>query len=514
MTEGDIVTQNWKLILLTLLRKHADSVINLTKRVAQLTAGQYPLPAARIYTALDFLQTNDLVTLQSVSSSGSLTAHLRPAGEQFVQTHHSEWTTLKAALTQEKMRREQLLKSAVDAAVAAELAPFGTDPKSAQLQVTLVHELMPFAIREALAGGEVSAAAHAATLTFGDLNALAVHVLDRQPVRAMTHNADSAVTAHTALVETEADSELTATPAQSNLHHSLVGIRNIDIVSQNADVRVLPIVSSELTVHEAFTDFKSAYAGKLVQEGDEIHILPGQRTVNGELLSGRFHDAVVTVGIPMGFRGQVTIHNTRGNVGVLNLRQLDTLNVIADVGNVELVYLGVRYLDATSTRGDITLRGSNVTAATITADSGSPLVAQSVFTQLAVHCDTGEVKLRKLNVVDTIRLTAGHVNVLVTDVRARTITAQCAAGYLAGVAVSAETVDLAVMQGDVHYQIPTNLQATLRFTAGKKLQLPPELSELHHGNSRHVEGVLGTTPSQKMTLSAPAGDVIVELSPA
>ena len=494
-----------QLLLLDLMTEQTDTALGLSKRLNRLSQGAVHLSWTAVLANLQAMRQNELVVANTIRQRCVYV--LTAGGDHRLQQAGQQLQNLHTQLATQARTRDELIQQALKQTLQQQLQDFGQDDALNRCVDNLTGELLPGALKRAATGATAASIAQQTIAAAGDVRAVAALLLNRAPVRAAAEQSGQTDATAPALVD--ASGELARAHTQNELTHSLIGVRTILIESSGADVRVFPTNSNELRLREHFTHYLDEYAGSLVQEGEVLHVLPGARPTNSAGDAPMWGSALVTLGIPARFKGDVQIHNQAGNVGVLNLRSLDSLGITTDGGNVELIYLAARQLAVASTRGDVTLRGSNLHVAQLDLTSGSPLVEQSVFGRLQLRCGEGEARLRKLNVEGGIVINGGHVTARLQDLRAAHIQVQLTTGYLAASQLHAPTVTASLKQGDIMYQQAAEA-AQYTLTASDAIATPANFTTTVTNGDHQKSGHLGTKPQAAITLSAEDGSVHLE----
>lgn len=500
MAESILTSNNAQLLLLDLIAQQVDTSLNLTQRLNRLSQGADFCSWEKVVATIQDMAHAELVT---ASTEHHLCLYvLTSGGDAAVRAASQQLQSLHSHLAQLASKRDAAIEQSLAARIADQLQAFGDDAELSRCRAQLTAELLPLALTHAATGDSPTDIAQQTLTVAGDVRKIAAQLLGRAPVQVTAGEQAQSTTTVPAL--TDASGELAAAHTQNEFDHGLVGISTIVIEAQSTDVRVFPTSSNELRVREHFARYLDEYAGRIAQEGQTLHVLPGARPASAAAAWGT---ALVTVGVPARFKGSVQIHTASGNIGVLNLRNLDSLGITNKLGNTELVYLATRQLAVTSTRGDVTLRSSNIQAADLDLESGSPLVEQSVFNQLRVHCGEGEVLLRKLNVENAVELQGGHITARLQDLRASAIRVHGTAGYLSASKVSAPVVKMMLEQGDIMFKQSDHVGGQFKLTASGVITTPDHFAGDVGAAEHQQTGYLAGNSAAQVELTAGDGSV-------
>ena len=505
MVEALLTAAQEKLVLLDLIAQRTDTALNLTTRFNRLSQGAVRHEWVDLLAVLQGMARSGLVTANTVDDRCMYL--LTGAGDTELQANARQLQELHMQLAQLARERDATIERSLEREIASRLSVFGTETEVVKCCQQIRAELLPFALTRAGSGTSDATIVQQTLTAAGDLMQLAGLLLGRGPVHS-TDKAHAEIRANTPAL-TDASGELTLANTHSEFAHDLVGIRTIVIEAQKTDVHIFPSNSHELRVREHFAHFLDAYAGQIIQKADALHVLPGKRPATGSQ-DADWGQALLTIGIPVQFKGDIQVHAAYGNVGALNLRHVHNLAIENELGNTELVYLAVRGLSVVNTRGDVTLRGSNIQVADLSLQSGSPLVEQSVFAQLAVQCASGAIKLCKLNVENSIQILGGDCTVDLQELRAGRIQVGATKGTVATKRLHAAAVNISLKQGNISFTHAHEEGAYFKMNA-VQMQVPREFVAEQHSDPQQQNGVWGKDPQAHIELSAPAGQIKLEV---
>ena len=242
-------------------------------------------------------------------------------------------------------------------------------------------------------------------------------------------------------------------------HHITVDIDTADLTfvpSENNDTKIV-----------CHANDKAAFA--VTVENDTLHITHKDTRKWYERIAIISDEAAVTVYLPQGDYGKVSVHAATGDVAIPAAFTFDSITVDVSTGDITCDATANGDITLTATTGDITLDGvraaslftkvtsGDIQAADITcagdiaanATTGDVILNEVRCTNLKSHGTTGDMKLTDVIASQAFELKRNTGDILFTDCDAAAITAKTTTGDITGNLLSDKVFTAKTTTGDV-----------------------------------------------------------------
>ena len=182
---------------------------------------------------------------------------------------------------------------------------------------------------------------------------------------------------------------LTTMKYQTNQYEIEQNYKNISINTKTADVVFLPSQDGKSTV-VCYEQVKLKHSVKV--ENDTLFIEFEDSRKWYEYIGIDFKQPKITVSIPQGEYGELTVKNTTGKVNIGNEFKFESIDVLVSTGKVSLGASALEFVKIKATTGDIDINGISSNKLDISLSTGDVSMKNVIVNgKLTIKASTGDV---------------------------------------------------------------------------------------------------------------------------